>query len=195
MEHLVSIFFFSIFCLFGCVSISTAQENPSNPRAEWDSLMQESLKAAKGGDYFAAIALTELALQKAEQAFGPEDATVASSLNNLAYFHKTLKEYVQAEEYYKRCLDIRKKLYGLEHPAVATSINNLASLYYVKGDYAAAEPLFKEALEVWKQTLGPNHPNVAICLENLAMLYQATNRQEEAQKLEAQAQAIRAQNQ
>lgn len=194
MEQLFATIFLGLFFIFCCSQTSLAEENPLSPREEWDILMQESLKLAKKGDYTTAIAVTEMALEKAEINFGPEDATVASSLNNLGYFHKTLKEYDQAENYYKRCLTIRKKLYGEDHPSVGTSINNLASLYYMKGDYKKSESLFKEALEIWEKVLGPEHPNVAICLENLALLYQATGRDKEAEQLTLKAQAIRSKN-
>ena len=54
-----------------------------------------------------------------------------------------------------------------------------------------AEPLYKQALEMTKKALGPDHPDVATVLENYAELLRKTNREDEAVKLEKEAQAIR----
>ena len=75
---------------------------------------------------------------------------------------------------------------------MATSLNNLAALYDTQGQYAAAEPLYKRALAIDEKALGPDHPSVATSLENLAGLYRATERTEEAKKLERRAERIRA---
>ncbi|VAX36257.1 hypothetical protein MNBD_PLANCTO03-1689, partial [hydrothermal vent metagenome] len=58
--------------------------------------------------------------------------------------------------------------------------------------YAQAEPLYTRALAILEKALGLNHPNVATTLENMAVLFRATDRDDEAEKLEARAAAIRA---
>ena len=73
-----------------------------------------------------------------------------------------------------------------------TSLNNLAELYYNQGRYAEAEPLYRRALAKWEKALGPEHPKVATSLENSAALLRATDRADEAEKLEVRAAAIRA---
>ncbi len=55
-----------------------------------------------------------------------------------------------------------------------------------------AEPLYKRSLAIWEKALGPDHPNVATSLENYVDLLRKMGRDEEAEKLEARAQAIRA---
>ena len=75
---------------------------------------------------------------------------------------------------------------------MAVSLNNLAALYQAQGKYAEAEPLFRQSLAIVEKALGPEHPNVATALDNYAKLLRKTNRNAEAAKLEARAQAIRA---
>jgi hypothetical protein len=60
-----------------------------------------------------------------------------------------------------------------------------------QGDYTNAEPLLKRALAIWEKALGPDHPNVATTLEIMVDLYRATNRENEAMKLEKRAKNIR----
>ena len=53
----------------------------------------------------------------------------------------------------------------------------------------------ERALAIWEKALGPDHPNIAASLNNLAELYRATERIDEAEKLEQRAAKIRAKNQ
>jgi DNA-binding MurR/RpiR family transcriptional regulator len=55
-----------------------------------------------------------------------------------------------------------------------------------------AEPLHQRALAIREKALGPEHPDVAQSLENYAALLRGTARADEAEKLEARAEAIRA---
>ncbi len=75
---------------------------------------------------------------------------------------------------------------------MATSLNNLAVLYQAQGKYTEAEPLYKRALAITEKALGPEHPTMATTLENYATLLLMTNREAEAVKIEARAEAIRA---
>ena len=75
---------------------------------------------------------------------------------------------------------------------MATSLNRLAALYYSQGKYNEAEPLYRRALSIWEKALGPEHPDVATVLENYALLLRKTNREAQAEELEARARAIRA---
>ncbi len=47
-------------------------------------------------------------------------------------------------------------------------------------------------MAIWEKALGPEHPQVAMVLENYAVLLHRLNRDAEADKMEARAQAIRA---
>ena len=68
----------------------------------------------------------------------------------------------------------------------------MAALYETRGRYAEAEPLYERGLEILENALGPTHPDVAGNLDHYAALMRATGRDEEAERLGARAQAIRA---
>ncbi len=76
--------------------------------------------------------------------------------------------------------------------------NHLGELYRLQGRYAEAEPLYKRALAIKEKFLGPEHPEVATSLNNLGLLLnysvllRATDRSDEAERMEARAKAIRA---
>ena len=116
--------------------------------AVWHAFMQDGTAAHGRGDYAAATKQFELALKEAE-AFGAEDARLATSLNNLAELYAIQRRYADAEPLYKRSVAIREKALGADHPALAIGLNNLAGLYRLQGRSAEAEPLYKRALAIF----------------------------------------------
>ena len=77
---------------------------------------------------------------------------------------------------------------GIEWDALNQQVMDL----YRQGNYDRAAVVAQRALEVAEQNLGPDHPDVANSLNNLADLYRATNRIEEAEKLQQRTAQIRA---
>ena len=69
-----------------------------------------------------------------------------------------------------------------------------AGLYRAQGRYAEAEPLFQRGLAIREAALGSSHLALATSLESYAALLRETERTDEAEELEARAQAIRAKN-
>ncbi|BAY11755.1 tetratricopeptide repeat protein [Calothrix sp. NIES-2098] len=108
-----------------------------------------------------------------------------------ARFYNGRGLYVQAEPWYKKCLEITKKRFGQEHPNVASSLNSLALLYHSQGRYSEAEPLYLQALELAQNLLGKNHSDVASSLHNLAALYHSQSRYSEAEPLYLKALALK----
>ncbi len=127
-----------------------------------------------------------------EKTAGPDHPELALSLNNLATLYYERGYYHKAEPLYQRSLAILEKIVGPDHQHVALSLNNLAGLYFARRNYIAAEPLYRRLLAILEKTLGPEHPNVALALGSYAALLRATNRGEEAAKLDARAEAIQA---
>ena len=71
--------------------------------------------------------------------------------------------------------------------------SSMATLYQSQGSkYAEAESLLKRVLAIYEKALGPEHPDMAASLENYAALLRETGRSDEAAKMEARAEAIRA---
>lgn len=101
------------------------------------------------------------------------------------------EQRLEAEPLFKQALALREQVLEPQHPDVAESLNNLALLYRKQGKYALAEPLYQHAILIFEKAFGANHLNVATVLGNYADLLRATNREDEAIRLEQRAQAIR----
>jgi CHAT domain-containing protein/Tfp pilus assembly protein PilF len=104
----------------------------------------------------------------------------AAELNKKGEYFYNAAKYSEAEEFFKRSLEIREKKLGPDHLDVALSLNSLALVYKATGRYAEAEPLYNRSLEIRESKLGKDHPAVAVSLNNLAELYRETGRYAEA---------------
>ncbi|MEG5015820.1 MULTISPECIES: tetratricopeptide repeat protein [unclassified Microcoleus] len=112
-----------------------------------------------------------------------EDSDAVWSFTSLGWVAQGQSSWVEAEKWFKACLQMTQQRCGADHPATATSLNNLADLYRAMGRYPEAEPLLVRALSIWEQLLGPDHPQTALSLNNLAALYYAMGRYAEAEPL------------
>ncbi len=64
-----------------------------------------------------------------ENDLGPDHPDVATMLNSLASLYFIQAKYAEAEESYKRTLEIYEKALGADHLSVAVVLKNMASLY------------------------------------------------------------------
>jgi tetratricopeptide (TPR) repeat protein len=125
-----------------CALPSSAQES------SWKELNAQVVELYQQGKYAQAVPIAKEAVKVAEATFGPDDARVATALNNLALLYDELGRYAEAEPLFRRALRIREKVLGPDHPDVAQVLNNLAELYKDEGKYVEAEPLYQRALHI-----------------------------------------------
>lgn len=127
-----------------------------------------------------------LAAVKQAESLKPKDPRLATALDNLADFYKSRARYADAEQLYRRSLDIRKKAFGSRHLSVATSLNNLASSLQQQGKYDLAESLYLDALKILDNLDDPEHPETTRSLHALVALYRAQGKLEKAEDLRSQ---------
>jgi tetratricopeptide (TPR) repeat protein len=112
-----------------------------------------------------------------------EESDAMSSFTTLGWVAQGQSFWVEAEKWFKACLQMAEQRCGADHPGTATSLNNLANLYNAMGRYAEAEPLYVRSLSIREQQLGAEHPDMANSLNNLAELYRAMGRYQSAEPL------------
>jgi hypothetical protein len=135
--------------------------------SRWNELNAQVLVLYQQGKYTEALPIAAEALKVAEATFGPDDARVAITLNNLAMICIKQGRYAEAESLFQHALRIDEEALGPDHSDVARDLNNLALLYVDQGRYAEAEPLYQRALRIRENALGHDHPHVAYILGNL----------------------------
>ncbi len=130
------------------------------------------------------IPLVESAMAKVEKELGPDHYYIGEAHSALAVLYAyTINDFVIAEDYFKRALEIRTKTRGPEHPDTIETINLMGFLYQVTGRLDLAEANYKKALELRSKVLGPNHPDTVDSEVYLAGLYLLRGRYAEAEKL------------
>lgn len=127
-----------------------------------------------------------LAAVKEAEGSRPKDPRLATALDNLADFYKSHARYADAEQLYRRSLDIRKKAFGSQHLSVATSLNNLASLQQEQGKYDMAESLYRDAIKILDNLHDPEQPEMTRSLHALVALYRAQGKLDKAESLRSQ---------
>jgi Tfp pilus assembly protein PilF len=138
------------------------------------------IKVAGAREGAAAAALYRRALIIQEKQFGPSDARLGATLNNLAQVMEE-QDPGQADALYRRALAIQEKTLGPGHPETGTTLNNRGNLLASTGRLAEAEPLLRRALAVLEAALG-DHPRTAAAAGNLGRLAWANGALGEAER-------------
>jgi tetratricopeptide (TPR) repeat protein len=175
----------------GCATTQPqlGMEAPGRPAVAWQSPNGDASKSSS----VSAPADTErellTELHEAEQK-GSDDLPFASTLYNLAILRRQQGRLAEAEQLYRRALEIRERQEGPGHPDVATTLNNLAGMEAAQGQYDGARPLLERALAIRQAALGNEHVLTAESLNNLALLYAAQGNAAGAEPLYQQALSI-----
>jgi tetratricopeptide (TPR) repeat protein len=114
-----------------------------------------------------------LADLREEERKGTQDLALAGTLYRLAILRRQQGDFAEAEQLYRRALEIRERVQGPNHPDVAMVLNNLAALEAAQGQYDAAQPLLERALAIRQTALGEDDVLTAESLNNLALLHAA----------------------
>lgn len=90
--------------------------------------------------------------------------------------------FTEAEECFRRALEIGERTLGAENPDLIILLNDLTRLYLRQSAYSSAEPLLLRLLEA-KREKGEDHPEVATVLASLATVRQALGMHESSEQL------------
>jgi tetratricopeptide (TPR) repeat protein len=148
---------------------SAVRLQPSN----WQYAERAGALARRMGDYAAAASFDEATLKLVTSTFGAGHRETATALNNLALTYYQLQRYLQAEDLYRRVIEIDEKALGKD-PNAAIAYNNLGVLLRDQGKYDEAEPLFRRAIEIGEKTLA------AMAYDNLGHLLTVQGKHEDA---------------
>ncbi len=88
----------------------------------------------------------------------------------------------EAEELFRKALEIGDRVLGADDPQLNFLLNDLTRLYLRQSAYASAEPLLLRLLEM-KRSKGDDHPEVATVLASLASVRQSLGHHESAEQL------------
>lgn len=117
-------------------------------------------------------------------------ATLATSMNNLAYALLFQLLADPARPLLNEALALRIRQFGEDKLAVADSRNALAVLALISADLPLAEQQCRAALAIFDAAVGPNHLGRAFTQVRLAMILAEQGHADEATELYQQAEAV-----
>lgn len=153
-------FILSLLIMSQPIFVGCSQQEPPD-------LFSETMELYRAGDYQAAIATAQKALDEAEKEFDSDNPKIAYSLNNLALLHTYLGNYDQAEPLFLRALAIIKGAPELSDHDATAYMGNLGMLYKNQSRLNEAESLYVQVLVINENHFGSNHPLVANNLNDL----------------------------
>jgi tetratricopeptide (TPR) repeat protein len=149
---------------------------------KWNTLLNAGLQAMQAGNTREAEKLLKASVSEAES-FGPYDARLATSLDNLSALYNSTGEYARAEPLSLRALAIYEKTPGPEDKDVAICLDNLGTIYAAEGRHPEALRVTKRALQIFDKRPGGESADLAECLINLGLLYRDMGKANEAEPL------------
>ena len=157
-------------------SVSLAADDPSAPKAKWESTIEQAEKAYMDGDIPQSNQLCASALAQAT-----DDQSRSAVLNQTGVIEMNEKRFRDAEKSFSLSLDIRKTI-DPKGALTLQTLSNYALATYKLGDDAKAEALYKQCIDD-KRALLPGSESLAKTLTNLAHLYSDEKKCDDAKKL------------
>lgn len=118
---------------------------------------------------------------------GPQNSTVAQSLQKLATAYNKQGDYEHALQALLQAIEILERNQGANSPEVADMADALADVYLEAGMPSLAEPWLIRIVKIRRYNFWPTHPKVAMAYVNLAWAVSLQSRTSEAEKLYLQA--------
>jgi tetratricopeptide (TPR) repeat protein/outer membrane biosynthesis protein TonB len=126
--------------------------------------------ALASGDH----ATAERALRAAIKSLDGKDdchLELATALIKLGTLKQEAASLSEAEELFRRALDVNERALGPEHLGLVPALKALGTTRVLLGKPHDAEPLLTRALAISERHLGEDHPDLVILLNDLTRLY------------------------
>jgi len=89
---------------------------------------------------------------------GESELETATICGNIAQLLCDNADYLQAQDWNMRALEIRERVLGEEHPNTALSYSNIALMYHHLGDTTRAREWYGKAFRIFRKIYGDEHP-------------------------------------
>ncbi|MCA9172102.1 MAG: tetratricopeptide repeat protein, partial [Planctomycetales bacterium] len=111
---------------------------------------------------------------------------LASVLHNLAQAYAMQRQYVEAEKYARRAVELHRQVNGCEHVETGWGLDALGRALMGQGRSAEAATVFQEALAIFYRHYPPSHKSVKYTHELLVSIYRQQGDATAAQQLDEQ---------
>jgi tetratricopeptide (TPR) repeat protein len=157
--------------------------------SEWKRQMESAKEAFLAGNLPETEKCLLLAVSEGEN-YHSLDPRLSFSLSALGDLKTKLKSFEEAEDLYRRALDLAETIYGSASEDLSSHLFALARCLKNQSRIAEAESLARRALAIDESKLGSEHPNLAGDLDNLADLLVLQGKFSDAESLCMRARVI-----
>ena len=120
-----------------------------------------------------------------------DKTNLVTSLTNLALLYREEGKSAEVEPLLKRTIELAGLPdSGCSKEDLANDMNNLARFYREQGNYDQSQIYYKQSLALRQSILSPHDLRIAASLRNYANLLRRMENNDEAEKLDKQAEAI-----
>jgi serine/threonine protein kinase len=130
-----------------------------------------------------ATALYQSAIERLEEALGPDHPEVMTALQSFAAMRMMMGELDEARGIQERVVEFNERTLGPHHPLVATSLHHLARHSLLTGDPGRAGQLLERALAIQEAAYGPQSARLVWVLDALGEVKERQNELPEARAL------------
>lgn len=116
-----------------------------------------------------------------EKPTDPTDRHAAMRIHNSGNLFMREGRYAEAEQLYRRELEIDRKAGRPEYPSLSSDLESLGMALCAQGNLGRAVPLFRQATQITEKAQGSDHPSVAGSLLHLARCYSRVESYAEAE--------------
>lgn len=177
------------------------QDDSHSARTYFERALQQSRQAGVGGVQRArllqGLAVTNMvaghfgaAGQELQQALNeqvaatgewhPRVSEILSDLGSVAYLEGRREAAIP---YYRRCLEIDRRILGPNHPGTAPTLNNLARMLLETRQFEEAGRLLQQSIDIRKSQVLDTDESMAFTFSNLALVRLGQNRIDDARGL------------
>lgn len=159
-----------------CIEIIAKNSGAESEDAA-SALSELALVFERDGKFAAASKSEKQALEMRLKLLGPDHWSIGESYSRLGNFAAQAREFVEAEEYYKKGIVISEKS---DMPGASSALNNLARFYSDRGSYEKSELLYKRVCDLLQKQNGPDDPFLALIVSDMGLLSYRQGKYQEA---------------
>ena len=115
--------------------------------------------------------VSALELRKAKP--DPQGNVLAEGYSNLGKVSYFKKDFVAAEDYARKFIDVVAGAKGKDHPNVACGWQNLANVFCAQEKYLEAQQAYRTGIEICQAGLGEGHPATVQMMRSYDLVVQA----------------------
>lgn len=108
-----------------------------------------------------------------------EKATIYTAKGNVCLLEERVGDSI---DWFKKALEIQKKISGEDHPTPMTVYNNIGLIYHACGKCEDALAIYQQVREASEKKWGEKHPNTTSAYRNIGNVYRAKRRYRDALK-------------